>query len=295
MKILAFGFLSLCGLLLGQQTTPPATPAPQTTQQTQPVPPQPAPPPAPTPPPANRGGYDPSENPFFIEVFGFLPHAKPDLLGGKQATDQTAESLRNLGKTRVGEGVMIAFPAGKGNLIEVSGFQDKGRGGPISPQAVTLFGTTFAKGDVISTAYTLRNIKVSFNYLSYPAPPGDSKWRFKTLYEVQYVSFHSSYNSASEASPLSVIGNKGLFLPTFGVGLNYLASKNFHIEMRASGFAIPHHAVLWDAEATAVIRAGHLNILVGGKGFHFKTSPAAEEYFRSTLYGPFAALRYTFR
>src|SRR5207245_1061159 len=117
-KILAFGFFSLSVLALGQQTAPPPATPPPAEQQT----PPPAPPPA---PPLPNRGYDPSENPFFIEVFGFLPHAKPDLLGGKAATDQTAESLRNLGKTRVGEGVMIAFPAGKGNLIEVSGFQDK--------------------------------------------------------------------------------------------------------------------------------------------------------------------------
>jgi hypothetical protein len=76
------GLLALCALSFGQQV-PPATPPPQQTpDQTQSQPPPP-------PPPAT---YDPSENAFSIGVFGFLPHAHPDLLAGKQATDAVGET-----------------------------------------------------------------------------------------------------------------------------------------------------------------------------------------------------------
>jgi len=307
-KILALGFVSWvcfgwCGLALGQETAPPKpTPPAGEQQQTQP-PAQPQTPPAQTPAPASQpapspgphGGYDPAETPLSIEIFGFLPHAHPDLLGGKKATDQTAQSFRDLGKTRTSEGVLLSIPVGKGNKLDISGFLLRGRGSGIAPQAITLFGSTFAKNDLISDNYSLRDFKISFNYLSYPAPPGDSKFRFRTLYEIQYTSFRSRYSSQSEASEISAIGNKYLFLPTFGIAIEYLASKNFHIEMKGSGFGFPHKSATADAEATAVIRAGRLDVIVGGKGFYFKTSTNSDHYFRSTLYGPFAALRYRFR
>lgn len=280
---------------MGQETAPPkpTTPPQEPPASTQPAPTQ-TPPPAPTPISA-RSGYDPSETPFSIEVFGFKPHAHPELLGGKKSFDQSAQSFRDLGKTRIGEGIRLSFPVRSGNTLEVSGFQVRGRGSGIAPQALTLFSSTFAKGDLISDSYALRSFKVTFNYLSFPAPPGDRKFRFKTLYEIQYTSFKSKYSSKSEATEIASIGNKSLFLPTLGIGMSYLAGKNFHIEMRGSGFGFPHKSATADAEARAVFRAGRIDVIVGGKGFYLKTSTNSEQYFRTMLYGPFAALRYSFR
>jgi len=280
-KILVTGLLSLCAL--AQQTQPP--PADQT--QTQPQPPPPAPPPPP---------YDPSENPFSIGVFGFLPHAHPDLLPGKQATNGPAETFRDLGKTRDAVGIRIAFPAGKGNTLEVTGFQMHGVGSQVAAIALTPFSSTFSTGDLISTNYRMRNIKISWNYLSYPAPPGGSKWRIKTLYEVQYTSFLANFLSNSESSgPITDTGRHNVIFPTLGLGVSYIASKHFHIETKASGFTFPHRSTIGDAEANAVIRAGHVEVVLGYKAYHFRTSPQATEYFRATLLAPSAGIRYVFR
>lgn len=295
MKILALCFVFLCGLALGQETAPPKPSTPAVEQQSSTPAAQTPPAQTPAPPANKKSNYDPSETPLAFEVFGFAPNAHPDLLGGKKSFDQTAQSFHDLGKTRIGYGARLWIPVGSGNQLEVSGFQVRGRGSGIAPQALTLFDTTFAKGDLISDSYVLRSYKVSFNYLSFPAPPGDRKIRFKTLYEIQYTTFKSSFSSKSESTELATSGSKKIFLPTFGIGLSYLASKNFHIEMRGSGFGYPHKSATWDAEATAVIRAGRIDVIVGGKGFYFKTSTNSEEYFRSTLLGPFAALRYRFR
>ena len=280
---------------MGQETAPPkpATPPQEPPATTQPAPTQTQ---APAPTPASaRSGYDPSETPFSIEVFGFKANANPDLFGGKKSFDQSAQTFHDLGKTRFAVGGRLSFPVRSGNTLEVTGFQVRGRGSGIAPQTLTLFDGTFAKGDLISDSYAIRSLKVTFNYLSFPAPPGDRKIRFKTLYELQYSTFKARYSSKSEATEITAIGNKSLFLPTFGLGLSYLAAKNFHIEMRGSGFGFPHKSATWDAEATAVIRAGRVDVIVGGKGFYLKTSTNSEQYYRAMLLGPFAALRYSFR
>ena len=271
----------MCALAFGQQTQQQTPPPPDTTQT-----PQPPPPPA---------KYDPAETPFSIGIFGFLAHAHPDLLPGKKAVDPAGETFNDLGKTRYAAGVRLAFPTGKGNYLEVSGWQLKGSGSQTVPIATTIFGSTYAAKDLISDRYTLRNVKVSWNYLSYPAPPGDRKLRFKTLYEVQYTNFKSNYSSSSEASVISSIGSHNVIYPMLGVALGYVASRNFYVEVKGSGFAFPHRSTVWDAEANAVIRAGHIELALGGKAFHFRTSPQKEEYFRSTLYAPCVGLRYVFK
>jgi hypothetical protein len=275
----------VCTLAFGQQAqqqTPP--------DQTQTQPPSQTPP-----PPAPPQKYDPAETPFSFGFFGFLAHAHPDLLPGKGATVPAAETFKDLGKTRYAAGIRLAIPTGKGNYLEFSGWQLKGTGGHTVPIATTIFGSTYAANDVISDRYKVRNIKISWNYLSYPAPPGNRKFRFKTLYEVQYTSFTSNFSSSSEASLISSQGSHNIIYPMFGVAAGYVSSKNFYIETKASAFAFPHRSTVWDAEANAVIRSGHFEVALGGKAFHFRTTPQKEEYFRSTLYAPMVSLRYVFK
>ena len=83
-------------------------------------------------------------------------------------------------------------------------------------------------------------------------------------------------------------------MPALGAKVEYRTSDHFRLEARGSGFAIPHHATLYDVEAAAEARYHGFGLKVGGRAYHFKTSPQSDQYYGVTLFGPFAALEYTF-
>jgi hypothetical protein len=192
---------------------------------------------------------------------------------------------------------MIAIPAGKYNRFEVSYFQTNGVGNSTSVQNLELFGQSVPADDYLAMNYRVRNYKVSWNYLTWPSPPENSKFRVKTLWEIQYTSIGASIDAPFETSVefLPPRGTKYIFFPTFGLGGEYVPSKHFRIEGRGSAFGFPHKAEQWEAELNAVGRIGHWELFAGAKIFHFKTSPNADNYIEGTLKGPYAGMRFVFK
>ena len=66
--------------------------------------------------------------------------------------------------------------------------------------------------------------------------------------------------------------------------------STFHHLM--TGFALPHRSTIWDIDATANLRYGHLEFRFGGKAFHWKSSVKSDFYTRGTSYGPFIGIRW---
>jgi hypothetical protein len=97
---------------------------------------------------------------------------------------------------------------------------------------------------------------------------------------------NTDYNTAN--------GSKRLFYPSLGLELEEALGRHFRWEVKGSGFGIPHHANIWDAQADLVLRVRDFEVLAGEKAFHFETSPKADEYFTDTLSGAFVGLRYYF-
>ena len=93
---------------------------------------------------------------------------------------------------------------------------------------------------------------------------------------------------------LPAVGNRQIIYPVLGLGAEYIGSKHFYFDVRASGFALPHRAVTWDGEANAEVHTRHIEIFAGYKAFHFKTTPQSDEYFAGTLRGPIGGLRWMF-
>jgi hypothetical protein len=84
-----------------------------------------------------------------------------------------------------------------------------------------------------------------------------------------------------------------IIYPSFGVGFEQGTTSHFRWEAKATGFAFPHRAAIWDAEASILLRIGQLNVLLGGRAFHFKTSPKGDDYVKANLFGPSLSLRWT--
>ncbi len=265
---------------------PPATPARPQVQQT----------PAPASPPGiqerDTGGDVLSFEPFF-----WLTTQTPPLLRlGHFSNGQTnSGELKFPGRSKFGYGGVVTVPTGKENSLQFSYFRIQGQGTRTDSQALTLFGNNFAAGDFYATTYLLQNLKLSWNYLTFPYPSRGAKFRVKTLWELQYMWVNSTIYAPYDINAIPTVGMKDIIYPTFGLGIEYHPAKALRLEAKFSGFAFFHHSDIWDAEASAVFRAGNFEAFLGGKAYHFKTSPTADQYFSDTMWGPSVGLRWIWR
>jgi hypothetical protein len=263
--------------------------------------PAPAPSQQPAPAAAPETPLNTSDNQVSVQVFGFLPSGSPDLRGGAANTGPYPGNLSYPGKPKLGPGLVISMPAGKNNTLRLSYLRLQGNGQTTTPAYLTLFDTDFNPGTVLTTSYTLQDVKLSYDFLSYPYPANPSRFRFKTLWEVNYITLLSNINAPlapvvldASGNPISndAAGTRWLIYPSLGAGIEKAITPHVRFEARASGFAVPHHAVLWDADASAVFRTGRYEISVGAKAFHFKTSPQNSQYLVVTYPGVYIAFRY---
>ena len=296
-------FSLVCLLFLAQVTPSPAQ-QPQPQQPTQPQPPQQesAPQqPAPQPPPkpsSEVARWETSDGAFSFALFYWLNPGHPIMRTGRKATEGANWNLNFPGHNQATPGAMLGIPLGRYHTLRFSYFRTRGSAGTTATADAFYFGESFTKGDALSTRYTLQNAKISLDYVSWPFPVGDSRLRIKTLWEVQYLSIRSAIDaplavdSDGNPSPVSAVGTTYLIYPTLGMGLEAFLSKHFRWELKGSGFALPRRSTLWDAETFAAYRSGKFEIVFGGKGFHYKTSPKRESYLRGTLPGGFVGLRW---
>jgi hypothetical protein len=195
-------------------------------------------------------------------------------------------------------GVQLNIPVSKNGTLRGSYFQTQSTGFSVATPNLNLFGQTITGGDLLATRYRIEAFKLSYDYLTYFWKRGDAEIRLKTLYEVQRISVSNEVDDFQTDSSGDLVNinpataTKSFFFPTFGVGIEHTLSSHFRWEARASGFALPHRAVLGDAEAAIALRVGHFELLGGGRWLHFKTNPQSSQYNIGTLYGPYASVRY---
>jgi hypothetical protein len=305
-----------------QQTPTDADAQQQPPTQQQPPPTQPPPPAQPTPPPATVPGTpsvpkptvqlpptvpqatptppqerDTGGDAFSIMPFYWYNNDQPIMRGGSSDTTFLPGNLNYTGNKKYTYGAVITIPTGRENSFEFTYWRKQGYGTSVlgSTDTYNFFGNNFAAGDSVLTRYTVQNLKLSWNYLTYPYPSNSAKFRIKTLYEIQYVGIGTTFDAPADPDAVPTSGNKDIIFPTFGVGLEYHPARHFRLEMKASGFGIVHHADIWDVQASAVARYGRFEFLLSYKGYHYKTSPQGDQYFTETLLGPMVGIRYMFK
>jgi hypothetical protein len=282
--------LFLCSFLAGlpclaQQQPPAQAPPP-------PPPGQQAPPPPPLPPKVpdvlQQDEGDPS-----LDGFGWLPVGHPLFNKGQATTLTEASNATFQGRAKLAWGGNIRIPAGAHNAIRVSYFDTHATGNFTAGTALNLWGSGYNAGDYISTQYHLRSLGLSFDFLTWPYPTRERRFRFKTLWQFQYATISSRFDAPLSTSPPTPgTGSKSIYLPGLGLGVTEYLSKNARVEALASGFDIPSHAALANAEADIAYKLGRVEVRVGGKVFYFKTSPQADFYMKGLLAGGFAGLRF---
>jgi hypothetical protein len=260
----------------------------------QPAASQPPAAPAPAPSVAQTPAPDNADPQWTFGLYYWLGFGSPNLRGGAASLDY--ETLTHLGKPKGAPGAELAIRVSKNDVVRVSVFETSGKSTSIAPAALDIFGTAIAAGDFVTDQYKAQSAKVSFEDLLYPFGR-ESKLRFKTLWEVQATKTTLNVDAPFDTSlgggtfP-SVSGTRWVALPAFGLAAQYAMSPNFHLEARASGFGIPKHADTADAEASLAYRVNHVEVVLGGRLFNWKTSPKNAEYIHEMLSGGFLELRW---
>ncbi|HLJ51061.1 MAG TPA: hypothetical protein VKU01_33870 [Bryobacteraceae bacterium] len=230
-----------------------------------------------------------------VMLGGWYNPSHPDMKTGHGSTLDNPSNLDFPGKNQPTPYVVVTLPGGQYGNVRISYFRTQGHGNVNAGSNLSFFGTDYSTGDYLNVRSTLQNAKISWDYLTWPYPPAGHNWRVKLLFEAQYTTISSNFNAPlkptvdSSGNPLvtTASGSNSLIYPTFGLAPERLLSKHLRWETRASGFLIPHHGTIWDAESYLAYKSGRFEFRLGGKAFHIKTSPTKEEYITYTLPGAF--------
>jgi hypothetical protein len=289
-----------------QQPAAPQAPAPQQPQEPAAETPTPTQPETqrlklPPPPPKVVDVRMPGEAGYYVGITGWLPIGQSFIDKGHAALFTDPSKLQLAGNSKGAFGAEIGIAAGLHNSIRVSGFQSKQSGSTTAPHEIVIFTQTYAAGDQMSTSSKLTDLKLSYEYLTWPYPAEARHFRLKTLWQVQYISMNTTFdapilsatpNSSGIFTSYASQGSKSFITPSFGLGVHEYATRNFRFEANVSGFMLPHRWHLLDSDATIAYRAGRLELRAGAKGFIFRTSPKTDFFYRGTVGGAFVGLRW---
>jgi hypothetical protein len=284
-------------------------------QPTQPTPPNQQLPPGsggirtpPPPLPTYPDVREPGETGFYVGLYVWLPQQQPSFNKGHGSDFTDSSFLTFQGQPKYAEAAEIGIAVGLHNAITLSYFQDQAAGDFTNSQELVVWNQTYPAGNLISTNYRLQNAKVTFDYLTWPYPVQYSKFRLKTKYGVSYTNIKSGFDmplvptTDSAGNPLldangnpisyAASGSHWFILPSLGINVSEYVTRHLRLEGNVSGFAIPHHSTEWDADGSINFRTGHLELRVGAKAFHFKTSPTADFFMYGTQASAFVGMRW---
>jgi hypothetical protein len=243
----------------------------------------------------------PGETGYYVGLIGWLPLGAPIVDKG-HAADWTGASYFHLpGKATIAPSAEIGVALGLHNFLDFSYFSTKASGTTHAPGNLVLFAEAYNQGDYLATSDKVQDLKMSFEYLTWPYPVESRHFRLRTLYQVHYLDVSSNYDapirsatpdSSGNLTSYATTGAKDLISPALGLGFTEYASRNFRLELNVTGFDVPHHFAIGDGDALAAYRLGRIEIRAGAKGLYFKTSPQADYYFRGRLVGAYVGVRW---
>jgi len=304
--ILCLGLLA-CGTLWGQAQQPPKPEDRQAPpgSASRPTIQQPPPPPPKLPDVRQQG-----ETGWWIGVNVGFPKQQPSFDKGRGATFTEPSMVEMQGTPKYAGNVELGAAVGLHNTLRFS-YNDIRATGNIqsTPGTLHLWDQTYDPGTYLATTYRVQNAKASFDFLTWPYPVESRRFRLKTLWQVQYTSIRTVFDAPkaplfdpttgaplvdASGNPISYagIGTKWFIYPEFGLGAAYYAGRHFRWEANGAGFTWPHHSTVWDADTSANFKYGHLELRVGAKAFHFKTSTNADFYGKGTFASAFVGVRW---
>jgi hypothetical protein len=263
----------------------------------------------PPPPPKLPDVRQPGETGWWAGLNAWFPTQHPYFDKGHGATFSEASNVNLPGKPKYAEGAELGVAVGLHNTLKFEYFETRANGNINSiPTTLHLWTQTYDPGTYLSSTYRLQHGKMTFEYLTWPYPIESRRFRLKTLWGVQYTSIRTVFDAPkapifdnqgnilvdSAGNPISYagIGSRWFISPEFGLQTQYYKGRHFRWEASASGWTWPHRNTVWDADTSANVRYGHIELRVGAKAYHFKTNTQAEYFSRGTIGSAFVGVRW---
>ncbi len=298
-------FIPAAGLLaaLTFATAPSFAQQPAPASQTPPSSPAAGQPAAQTPlalPPASKEPDYPDPRTFVIGIYGLYnpSYAGPDIRGGVQA-GTTYESLFGIGQPyRISPQLEAGLPVTRTGMLYLDVERIHGSGSQVLTQDSFIDSFPFVKGDTIQSTYHVNTGRLYLDDLLYPHKFPVARLRFHSMWGIRYLGITHTVSSPDEDLVAGAPGtsfqyaNSYIFYPEFGAAMEYAIAPHVLFRVEGSGFTFPHRATLADSEGTLAFRQKHVEVLVGVKTLHFKTSPKKEQYITGTFIQPFVGLRW---
>jgi hypothetical protein len=216
--------------------------------------------------------------------------------------------MRLVGNPKYDESFELRVAMGLHNVIWASYMSSRASGNTYAPSELGLITQVYLQGDYLATDYHITSYKLGFDYLAWPYPVKTSRFRLKTVWEMQFLRARVGFDAPllpivdSSGNPLLDQNGNALsyatahtyqfYIPDVGLDMQYWVSRGFRLEGGGSGFSIPHHQNSWDFEGSMNFRAGHVELRLGYRGYHLRTSAQQDFWVRGTMVGPFVGLRW---
>ena len=250
----------------------------------------------------------PGEYGFYLGIEAWLPQQQPIFNKGRNSGYTDSSYIVMQGKPKFADGGEFGMAVGLHNMLRFSYFQSRASGDFTTPVDTVAFSQIYTAGTLVSTDYLIQNLKLSFDYLTWPYPVESRRFRLKTLWQVQYTSAKAGFDAPllplvdangnplidANGKPISYAGTetKWFITPTLGLSATEYITPNIRFEASADGFTIPHHSTLYEGESTINLRVSHFELRGGAKLFHFKTSTSQDFYMKGTLASVFFGVRW---
>lgn len=254
-------------------------------------------------PPATVPDYpDPRTIVFGIYGLYTFSGSGPNVMGGAPAAaNGTYESLPGIGRPyRIIPEFEGGIPITRTGMLYVEFERYHGWANQTLTRPSDVDSFSFNTGDVVSSTYHVFTGRIYLDDLMYPHKFPVARLRFKSIWGVRYISVTDTVDSPTEDAISGLggasfeLGTNYVFLPELGAAMEYAIAPHVLFRVDGAGFGIPHHADLAETSATLSIRKNNLEVLMGAKLLHFKTSPQKEEYVDATFLTPFIGLRWHF-
>lgn len=249
----------------------------------------------------------PGERGVSIGVSLWTGNAKPELEKGSFPYAYLG-NIRMVGNPKYDPSIDVRVPIGLHDVIWASYFGSRATGDTYAPSELGLITQVYLQGDYLDTDYRIASYKVGFDYLAWPYPVKTSRFRLKTVYEMEFlrvrVGFDAPLLPITDAYGNPLYGSNGsilsyatehtyqFYIPQLGLGMQYWLSRSIRLEGGGAGFSIPHHQNSWDFDGSINFRAGHVELRAGYRGDHFRTSALQDFWVRGTMVGPYIGLRW---
>lgn len=249
----------------------------------------------------------PGERGLSLGMTGWSANPKPEMEKGSDPY-QYLGNIRMMGTPKFNQGFEGSFGVGLHNVFRFSYFSTRATGNVYAPSELGLITQVYLQNDYLTTDYHLENFKFGFDYLTWPYPVKTSRFRLKTLWQFQYTKVRVGFDAPllptvdsngnalldAQGNPVSYAVRKVLyfFIPEVGLTGQYWLTRAVRLDAGGAGFSIPHHQNSWDFQGSLNFRAGHYELQLGYRGFHFRTSAQQEFWVRGTEVGPFIGVHW---